>query len=82
MSWKCNHVGEILFVLEDFTRKELETFIKPLTCISQLSKWNGPCDSSINPAPIDMNFFYSSAKTSSMKHGIANESVALTEYVP
>ena len=25
--------------------------------------------------------FYSSVKTSSLKHGIANESVALTEYV-
>ena len=50
---KCNHVGAILFALEDFNRKNLKTFAEPLTCTSQLSKWNVRRDSSTNPAPID-----------------------------
>ena len=50
---KGNHVGAILFALEDFNRKNLKTFVEPLTCTSQLSKWNVPCDSSANPTPID-----------------------------
>ena len=50
---KCNHVGTILFVLEDFNRKKLKTFAEPLTCTSQLLKQNVPHDSSTNPSPID-----------------------------
>ena len=48
---KCNHVGAILFALEDFNRKKLKTFVEHLTCTSQLSKWNVPRDSSTNPPP-------------------------------
>ena len=40
------------FVLEDFNRTKLKTFVKPLTCTSQLSKWNVPCHSSTNPTPM------------------------------
>ena len=50
---KCNHVGTILFVLEDFNGKKLKTFAEPLTCTSQLLKWNVLRDSSTNPSPID-----------------------------
>ena len=50
---KCNHVGAILFALEEFNRKNLNTFVEPLTFISQLSKWNVPLHCSTNPAPID-----------------------------
>ena len=50
---KCKHVGAILFALEDFKRKHLKTFVEPLTCTSQLSKWNVPRDSSTNRAPFD-----------------------------
>ena len=50
---KCNHVGATLFALEDFNRKDFKTFVEPLTCTSQLSKWNVPRDSSFNAAPID-----------------------------
>ena len=50
---KCNHVGVILFALEDFNRKNLKFFVEPLTCKSQLSKWNVPRDSSTNFIPID-----------------------------
>ena len=49
----CNHVGAIFFALEDFYRTNLKTFVEPLTCTTQLSKWNVPRDSSTNPAPID-----------------------------
>ena len=28
---KCNHVGAILFALEDFKRKNSKTFVEPLT---------------------------------------------------
>ena len=28
---KCNHVGAILFALEDFNRKNSKTFVEPLT---------------------------------------------------
>ena len=35
----------------------------------------------VEPSKKIKSLFYSSAKTSSMKHGIANESVTLTEYV-
>ena len=50
---KCNLVGAILFVFEDFNRKKLKTFVEPLTCTSNLSKWNVPRDFLTNPAPID-----------------------------
>ena len=50
---KCNHVDAILFTLEDFNRKNLKTFVEPLTCTSQLSIWNVRRDSSTNPSPID-----------------------------
>ena len=43
---KCNHVGAILFALEDFNRKDLKAYVKSFTCTSQLLKWNVPHDSS------------------------------------
>ena len=48
---KCNHVGAILFALEVFNRKNFKAFVEPLTCTSQLSKWNVPRDSLTNPGP-------------------------------
>ena len=50
---KCNHIGSILFAMEDFNRKGLKEFNEPLTFTSKLSKWNAPRDSSSAPAPID-----------------------------
>ena len=49
----CNHIGAVLFALEDFSRKKAKTSEEPLTCTSQLSKWNVSHDSSTNPVPID-----------------------------
>ena len=39
--------------MEDFSRKKIKAFVEPLTCTSQLSRWNVPHDSLNNPAPIN-----------------------------
>ena len=38
----CNHVGGILFALEDFNRKGLHQSKEPVSCTSNLSAWNVP----------------------------------------
>ena len=43
----CNHVGGILFALEDFNRCGLQEFPSPVSCTSQLSAWNVPNSSSL-----------------------------------
>ena len=50
---KCNHIGSILFAMEDFNRKGIKEFNEPLTYTSKLSKWNVARDSSSATAPID-----------------------------
>ena len=42
----CNHVGGILFALEDFNRRGLQEFQSPVSCTSRLSAWNVPNSSS------------------------------------
>ena len=52
----CWYYWKICIALDDFNRKKLKTFAGPLKCIpqlSQLSKWDFPCDSLNNPAPTD-----------------------------
>ena len=49
----CNHVGGVLFGLEDFNRRGLKSLPIPQSCTSKLSAWNIPRDSSSTPAPID-----------------------------
>ena len=52
----CNHVGGVLFALEDFNRHGLQEYPSAISCISKLSSWNVPSATalkSINPAPID-----------------------------
>ena len=34
---KCNHVGGVLFAIEDFTRRGLQKHAEPLSCTSRLS---------------------------------------------
>ena len=34
---KCNHVGGVLFAIEDFTRRGLQKYAEPLSCTSRLS---------------------------------------------
>ena len=48
----CNHVGGVLFALEDFNRKGLHQSTEPISCTSKLSAWNVP-SSSVAPASID-----------------------------
>ena len=48
----CNHVGGVLFALEDFNRKGLHQSKEPVPCTSKLSAWNVP-SSSVATASID-----------------------------
>ena len=43
--------------MKDSNRKNIKTFVEPLTCTSHLSKWNVPRYSSTNPAPIDRTYW-------------------------
>ena len=36
----CNHVGGVLFALEDFNEKRLYQSKEPVSCTSKLSAWN------------------------------------------
>eukprot|EP00795_Rhopilema_esculentum_P009739 gene9739-18238_t len=52
----CNHVGSVLFALEDFNRRGLREYPSAVTWTSKLSFWNVPNSSalkSINPFPVD-----------------------------
>ena len=49
----CDHVGALLFGLEDFNRRGLKTLTLQESCTSKLSAWNVPRDSLSAPLPID-----------------------------
>lgn len=49
-----NHVGGILFRLEDFNRRGLQDFTTTVSCTSKLSSWNVP---GANSLPIDEIIF-------------------------
>eukprot|EP00795_Rhopilema_esculentum_P014253 gene14253-5279_t len=49
-----NHVGGVLFALEDFNRKGYQSCPQPVSSTSKLSAWNLPSSfTSISPVPID-----------------------------
>ena len=50
---KCNHVGGVLFALEDFTRRGLQKHPEPLSCKSRLSVWVVPRNQSVAAKPLD-----------------------------
>jgi len=50
---KCNHVGGVLFVIEDFSRRGLQQNPEPLTCTSRLSIWIVPPNQSIAAKALD-----------------------------
>ena len=50
---KCNHVGGVLFALEDFTRRGLQNHPEPLSCTSRLSVWVVPRNQSVAAKPLD-----------------------------
>ena len=50
----CNHVGGVLFALEDFNRKGYTNCPEPVSCTSKLAAWNVPPSyATVFPAPID-----------------------------
>ena len=69
----CNHVGGILFALEDFNRRGLQGFSSPISCTSRLSSRNVPIRT-FNPCPIDevviqkIRFANDIASSNSSKH--------------
>ena len=50
---KCNHVGGVLFALEEFTRRHLQQHPEPLSCTSRLSVWVVPRNQSVAAKPLD-----------------------------
>ena len=50
---KCNHIGGVLFALEDFTRWGLQKHPEPLSCTSRLSVWVVPRNQSVAAKPLD-----------------------------
>ena len=50
---KCNHVGGVLFAVEDFTRRGLQKHAEPLSCTSRLSVWVVPRNQSVAAKPLD-----------------------------
>lgn len=50
---KCNHVGGVLFAIEDFTRRGLQKHAEPLSCTSRLSVWVVPRNQSVAAKPLD-----------------------------
>ena len=50
---KCNHIGGVLFAIEDFIRRGLQNNSEPLTCTSRLSVWVVPRNQSVAAKPID-----------------------------
>ena len=50
---KCNHNGGVLFAIEEFTRRELQKNLEPLTCTSRLSVWVVPRNQSVAAKPLD-----------------------------
>ena len=50
---KYNHIGGVLFAIEDFTRRELHKNPEPLTCTSRLSVWVVPRNQSVAAKPLD-----------------------------
>lgn len=50
---KCNHVGGVLFAIEDFSRRGLQQNPEPLTCTSRLSVWIVPRNQSVAAKPLD-----------------------------
>ena len=50
---KCNHVGGVLFAIEDFSRRGLQQNPEPLTSTSRLPVWIVPGNQSVAVKPLD-----------------------------
>ncbi|XP_045216149.2 uncharacterized protein LOC123566268 [Mercenaria mercenaria] len=49
---KCNHIGGLLFCVEDFSRKCLQKAPEAVTCTGKLSSWNVPRDLKVSSAEL------------------------------
>ncbi|XP_068711903.1 uncharacterized protein [Montipora foliosa] len=49
----CNHVGGILFAVEDFCRQGLKEHGEPVSCTSRLCSWNAPRNVQVDPEPVN-----------------------------
>ena len=54
---RCNHVGGIIFAVEDFTRCGLKEHDVPVSCTSRLCGWNVPRNIRVDAQPIDRIVF-------------------------
>ena len=52
---KCNHIGDVPFALEDFTRRSLQKHPEPLLSTSRLLVWVVPRNQSIATKRLDQN---------------------------
>lgn len=50
---RCNHVGGVIFAIEDFSRNELQSNTEPVSCTSRLCGWNVPRNMKTDPKPVD-----------------------------
>ena len=50
---KCNHIGGVLFAIEDFIRRSIQNNPKPLISTSRLSVWVVPHNRIVAAKPID-----------------------------
>ena len=49
---KCNHIGGVLFAIEEFIHRGLQNNPELLTCTSRLSVWVAPCNQSVAAKPV------------------------------
>lgn len=49
----CNHIGGVVFAIEDFSRSGLKEHDQPISCTSRLCKWNVPRNMRVEPQPVD-----------------------------
>ena len=54
---RCNHIGGIIFAMEDFSRCGLREQDKPVSCTSRLFGWNVPRNIRVEPKPADQIIF-------------------------
>lgn len=54
---RCNHIGGIIFAIEDFNRCGLREKDEPVSCTSKLCGWNVPRNMKVEPNPINKIVF-------------------------
>ena len=50
---RCNHIGGIIFAIEDFSRNDLQHIDEPISCTSRLCGWNVPRNMKVEPQPLE-----------------------------